>query len=102
MIVRTASGDYRKFTGLILKYSIKLINFNRFIKSCSILELLEKVLQNWKYIISDEVFNTKVRAELLIKQNNGHSIDMFQWNEVVALDFLRGLAYVTEDIIDIF
>ena len=40
VMVRTAAGDYGKFTSLILKDLIKLINLNHFVHYCLICELL--------------------------------------------------------------
>ena len=70
--------------------------------SCSIYELLQRALPNRKYISAVDVCNARVRAKMLIKQikENGHSIDIFQYNEDVALGLLGGLDDLTENIID--
>ena len=79
-MIRTTAGDYGKFTSFIPKDLIKLIDLNHFINSCSICELLQRALQNRKYIRSDDVCNARVRAKLLIKKikENDHTIDTFQ------------------------
>ena len=101
-MVRTTAGDYGKFTNLILKDFIKLIDLNHLVNPCSIRELLQRALPNRKYISADDVCNARVRAKMLMKQikENGHSIETFQYNEDVALGLLTGLDDVTEYIID--
>ena len=63
VMVRTAAGNYVKFTDLILKDLIKLIGLN-----CLICELLQRPLPNRKYISSDDVCNARVRVKPLMKQ----------------------------------
>ena len=45
-MVRTAAGDYGKFTGLNFKDLTKLIDLNDFENSYSICELLQRALPN--------------------------------------------------------
>ena len=84
-MVRTAAGDYRKFTNLILKDLIKLIDLNHFVNPRSICKLHQRALPNRKYISADDVCKARVRAKMLIKQikQNGHSINTFQYNESI-------------------
>ena len=102
VMVRTVAGDYGRLKSLILKDLIILIDLNLFVNSCSICELLQRALPDRKYISADDVYNTRVRTKMFIKQikENDHSIDVFQYNEDVALGLLRDLDDVTEDIID--
>ena len=84
-MVRTAAGDYGKLTSLILKDFIKFIDFNHFVNSCLICELLQRTLPNRKYISADDVCNARIRANMLINQiiENDHSINTFQYNESI-------------------
>ena len=66
VMVRTAAGDYGKFTSLIPKDLIKLIDLNHFVNSCSIHELLQRALPNRKYISADDVCNARARAKMLV------------------------------------
>ena len=81
---------------------IKLIDINQFVNIHLILKLLQKALLQRKCISADDVYNTRVRAKLLIRkiEENGNSIDTFQYNEDMDLGLLRGLDDVTKDIID--
>ena len=85
-MITTAAVDYGKFTNLILKDLIKLINLNHFVNSRSIRKLLQRALLNRKYISADDVCNARVGAKMLIKQRKekSHSINTFQYNEDVA------------------
>ena len=101
-MVRTAAGNYAKFTCTILKDLIKLIDLNHFFTSRAIRELLQRTLPKRKYISSDDVVNARVKAKLLIKQikSKGESIKPFQFNEDTALGLIRGLDDVNSDFID--
>ena len=101
-MVRTAAGDYAKFTSTILKDLIKLIDLNHFVTSRTIRELLQRALPKRKYISSDDVVNARVKAKLLIKQikSKGKSIKTFQYNKDTALGLIRGLDDVNSDFID--
>ena len=68
-MVGTVAGDYGKFKRIILKDLIKLIDLNHFVNSCSIRELLQRTLQNRKYISADDVCNAWVKI-LKTKQCN--------------------------------
>ena len=67
-MVRTAAGDYGKFTNLILKDLIKLIDVNHFVYSCSICDLVQRALLKRKYISADDVCNARGRAKMRMKQ----------------------------------
>ena len=88
-MVQTAAGDYRKFSVLILKDLIKLIDLNHFVNFLSICELLSRKLPKWKYISFNNVCNVRVRAKLSIKHVK--KIDTFQHNEEVANGLLQKL-----------
>ena len=67
-MVCTAAGNYAKFTKIILKDLIIFIDLNRFVASKTIREFLQRALPIRKYISSNDVVNTRVKAKLLIKQ----------------------------------
>ena len=102
VMVRTVAEDYGKFTSLLLKDLIKLIDLNHFVNSRSIRELLQRALPNRKYISADDICNARVGAKMLIKQikENDHSINTFQCYEDEALGLLRGLDDEIEDNIE--
>ena len=102
VMVCTIATDYAKFTTIILKDLIKLIDLNHFVTSRTIRELLRRALSKRKYISSDDVVNVRVQAKLSIKQNKRkrESIDTFQHNKDTAFGLIKGLDNVNSYIFD--
>ena len=67
-MVCVAAGDHTKFTSMMLKDLIKLIDLNHLVTSRTIREILQRALAKRKYISSDDVVNARVKAKLLIKE----------------------------------
>ena len=99
---KTAAGEYAKYQQIILHQLIHYLSTGRNTEPTFLRDMLSKVLPRRKSITSHDLFNTIVRAQMLISQlkKQGRSIEEYHFKPHAVGQLLTPIDDSTDDILD--
>ena len=101
---KTKAGHYTNETSLVLRHlvSYMILKPNGFADASLIRSYMRKVLPSRKSISSQEVYNVRVRAKLLMKQISaeGKTLETFDFKPDIQKQLFTPLDDITDDFLD--
>ena len=101
---KTKAGQYSNQTALVLHHlvSYMVLKSNGFADASYIRSLMRKALPDRKSITSQDIYNVRVRANMLMKklQAEGKSLDQFDFKPDVSKQLFTSLDDISDDFLD--